>query len=300
MHYVIGDVHGCYDEMIALINKIESSDKNAEIMFVGDFIDRGPKVWETLEWMMNNVSADGKYQSVLGNHEDLVLQEFASSGIEIPECEYGFNLELKRNGYFEKSQCKEILDFFRSLPLYKELHVTSWRGVGIDYVIAHAYKPVKKGKAITFEEEREAYLWSRRHVLGYLEGEGTILVHGHTPTISTDYNLRCNGAPGLIGYSYNSINVDGGCCYFYHGYDESPCMLCAICLETLAEIYPYTVEERYMQKSLDDVLIRVPEGISAEEFRVTYLKVLIERFQNKEKRAGYNRRKRLSIKDMFY
>lgn len=48
MHYVIGDVHGCYDEMTALLAKIESMDPEAEIWFVGDFIDRGPKVWETL------------------------------------------------------------------------------------------------------------------------------------------------------------------------------------------------------------------------------------------------------------
>ena len=52
MHYVIGDVHGCYDEMIALLQKIEERDSEAIIYFVGDFIDRGPKVWEVLEWAM--------------------------------------------------------------------------------------------------------------------------------------------------------------------------------------------------------------------------------------------------------
>ena len=36
MHYVIGDVHGCYDEMIALLNKIEARDSEAIIYFVGD------------------------------------------------------------------------------------------------------------------------------------------------------------------------------------------------------------------------------------------------------------------------
>ncbi len=59
MHYVIGDVHGCYDEMTALLAKIESMDPEAEIWFVGDFIDRGPKVWETLCWAMEHIAENG-------------------------------------------------------------------------------------------------------------------------------------------------------------------------------------------------------------------------------------------------
>ena len=49
MHYVIGDIHGCYQDMIALLNKIESQDQDAQIIFVGDFIDRGPDVDKVLE-----------------------------------------------------------------------------------------------------------------------------------------------------------------------------------------------------------------------------------------------------------
>ena len=41
MHYVIGDIHGCYQDMMALLNKIESQDQDAQIIFVGDFIDLG-------------------------------------------------------------------------------------------------------------------------------------------------------------------------------------------------------------------------------------------------------------------
>lgn len=48
MHYVIGDIHGCYQDMMALLNKIESQDQDAQIIFVGDFIDRGPDVDKVL------------------------------------------------------------------------------------------------------------------------------------------------------------------------------------------------------------------------------------------------------------
>ena len=50
MHYVIGDVHGCYDELAALLTIIERKDKAARFILLGDLIDRGPKVWEVLYW----------------------------------------------------------------------------------------------------------------------------------------------------------------------------------------------------------------------------------------------------------
>lgn len=73
MHYVVGDVHGCYDELMALLRKIEKRDSEARIIFVGDFINRGPSVWDVLHWAMENITSDGKYQTVRGNHEQLVL-----------------------------------------------------------------------------------------------------------------------------------------------------------------------------------------------------------------------------------
>ena len=73
MHYVIGDIHGCYQDMIALLNKIESQDQDAQIIFVGDFIDRGPDVDKVLDWCLENITLDGKYKAVRGNHEQICL-----------------------------------------------------------------------------------------------------------------------------------------------------------------------------------------------------------------------------------
>ena len=64
MHYVIGDIHGCYQDMIALLNKIESQDQDAQIIFVGDFIDRGPDVDKVLDWSLENITLDGKYEEI--------------------------------------------------------------------------------------------------------------------------------------------------------------------------------------------------------------------------------------------
>src|SRR3954464_10624913 len=62
---IIGDVHGCYDELIELINKLGY--QNAEgifqhpagrkLVFVGDLVDRGPKTPAVLDLVMTNVKA---------------------------------------------------------------------------------------------------------------------------------------------------------------------------------------------------------------------------------------------------
>ena len=46
-HYVIGDVHGCYEDFLLLK---ERRDPDATIILTGDFLDRGPEVWEMLGW----------------------------------------------------------------------------------------------------------------------------------------------------------------------------------------------------------------------------------------------------------
>lgn len=65
-HYIIGDVHGEYDTLAALVEKLP---KDADVVFVGDLIDRGAKSKEVIEFMRKN-----NYRSVLGNHEQLMIE----------------------------------------------------------------------------------------------------------------------------------------------------------------------------------------------------------------------------------
>ena len=60
---IIGDVHGCYKTLIALIEKLP---KDRNITFVGDLIDRGPGSKDVVEFVRKN-----NYRCVRGNHEDM-------------------------------------------------------------------------------------------------------------------------------------------------------------------------------------------------------------------------------------
>ena len=72
---IIGDVHGCYDALVALLEKLGYQKLDGvyhhlerQAIFLGDLVDRGPKIRETL-YLVKNMVEQGSAHMVLGNHE---------------------------------------------------------------------------------------------------------------------------------------------------------------------------------------------------------------------------------------
>jgi hypothetical protein len=66
----IWDVHGCYDELIALCEKFILTSED-HLYFTGDIINKWPKSLEVVEWIQSRPNT----WSVIGNHEYYVLTE---------------------------------------------------------------------------------------------------------------------------------------------------------------------------------------------------------------------------------
>jgi diadenosine tetraphosphatase ApaH/serine/threonine PP2A family protein phosphatase len=79
--FAVGDVHGCYQELIELEGKIAKSCARAgsrswRIFSVGDLCDRGPRTREVLEHFANG-RRSGSHELIMGNHESFFLLAFS-------------------------------------------------------------------------------------------------------------------------------------------------------------------------------------------------------------------------------
>jgi bis(5'-nucleosyl)-tetraphosphatase (symmetrical) len=67
--YVIGDIHGCYNELILLIKKINFNPNKDKIICAGDIVNKG---YNNLDCILYLMDIDAKV--TLGNHDLLLLQ----------------------------------------------------------------------------------------------------------------------------------------------------------------------------------------------------------------------------------
>lgn len=80
VEFIIGDVHGCYEELLDLEKLISSTCKERKIppeqillVIVGDLIDRGDQVLDVIKHVKKGVE-EGTHLSLCGNHEAIFLE----------------------------------------------------------------------------------------------------------------------------------------------------------------------------------------------------------------------------------
>src|SRR5687767_12433205 len=78
-NYIIGDIHGCYEELLELEQKIRqhSSENKAEpfVISCGDLVDRGPYSRDVLEHFSKGMK-NNSHTAIAGNHEVMLLQSY--------------------------------------------------------------------------------------------------------------------------------------------------------------------------------------------------------------------------------
>ncbi len=132
MYDIIGDVHGYADQLSNLLKKMGYllvnncySHPTRKAVFVGDFINRGPKIRETIN-LIRKMVENGSALAVLGNHE-LYAVLYYLRDIEgkyykkrIPKYQLQINQTLEEF-VLHKDEFKSHLKWMRTLPMFLDL-----------------------------------------------------------------------------------------------------------------------------------------------------------------------------------
>lgn len=260
--YVIGDLHGCYSEWMQLKDRIEQQDKFATFILVGDIIDRGKETYQLVKWALENITSNGKYQMVIGNHEKEKIGWIAQNmnfikhqtdlpltSINVVKCyedRYQLFKQIDAGAASEVEACDLVFNFVKwtiDLPCIKDIVVNNQR-----FIITHANLPYSViNSDYTIKEnltpkDKEFIVWDR-DTCGFEKIPDTILVHGHTPTLSYE-SLYGTGVKikdmykhlGKIVHTPNRYNVD--CGIVFRNSDKNA-NLAALRLDDLKEFYLY-------------------------------------------------------------
>ncbi len=132
MYDIIGDVHGEADKLIELLESMGYSQVNGiychpkrKAVFVGDFINRGPKIRKTIRIIRAMVETDCAY-AILGNHEvnAIYYSSVDKQGMHLSKRWSRLHLSLANTLYEfsgRSDEWKSHIKWMRKLPMFLDL-----------------------------------------------------------------------------------------------------------------------------------------------------------------------------------
>lgn len=163
----IGDIHGCLSALEAL-EKTVGFKASDTIVALGDYVDRGLKSKEVIDWML---VARQKYNLVtlLGNHEEMMLE-----ALECPEAYYFWIMnggDQTLDSFMEFSIDRipdKYWEFIRSCKLFYETETHIFVHAGLEPLLPPA------------EQESDVLCWLRfRDLKPHISNK--MVICGHTP-----------------------------------------------------------------------------------------------------------------------
>lgn len=203
-YFAIGDVHGKADMLTVLLDAVLTHiDVDDEIVFLGDYVDRGENSRLVVERVMNMQAGlygpKTKVTALRGNHEQMMIEALKSrvdeglwlinGGHQTVSSYVRVAAGLDGDDDWRKAIPWSHADWLRSLPTYYL--------VG-DFCFVHA--GLLPGTTPEDDRNEDARLWIREPFLDDAYDFGPRVVHGHTP--------------GKIYHGKHRTGIDTGACFY--------------------------------------------------------------------------------------
>jgi serine/threonine protein phosphatase 1 len=207
--YVIGDIHGCVDELRRLVEALPLRSGDS-LIFLGDYIDRGPDSAGVVAYLIALQSELRQVSFVFlkGNHEDMLLSYLGLAG------QHG-DMFLINGGKATLTSygLPEAVSAQEALSAVPPEHLTFYNGLDRFYV-TEAFLCVHAGihphKPLTHQTDEEL-LWIRNTFIYSSHRLPYTILFGHTPQSRVLYDLpfKVGLDTGLVyGNMLTCLDVD--------------------------------------------------------------------------------------------
>ncbi len=191
----IGDIHGCFDSLKELIETKIQLQKNDKLILLGDYIDRGDKSKEVVDFIIELQGEGFDIVPLIGNHEALLLDAFENEKNISIWIQNGGDETLKS---FEISSLKDIeskyINFFKDLKYYYSFE---------DYLFVHAGFNDNVLNPFT---DYYSMLWKCKESYTNPLLANKTIIHGHNP-------ISVSKCEDRILIKLDVIDIDTGCVY---------------------------------------------------------------------------------------
>ena len=176
--YAIGDIHGSLESLERLMEKINPDLSRDRLVFVGDYIDRGPRSRGVVDYIirLRHLVPPGQITCLKGNHEAMFLDFLRGGPAEMFILNGGIATleEYWGDDWVDRDRENLALppdhaQFYQDLELYYETP---------DYIFVHG--GLKPGVPLA-EQVEEDLLWIRGEFITSPEDFGRRVIFGHTP-----------------------------------------------------------------------------------------------------------------------
>jgi len=235
---IVGDIHGCYDELCDVLKQCNYDKKNDNLYFTGDMSDRGLDNVKVIRYLMKLKN----YYPVFGNH-DVWLQNFLLSS-DNPTVWRVYNGGIKTLLDFAKKEVpkeekQQMGEWVREIPLvritdnYVVLHGGIPKGMTMEFLTEASKLKRQPNETLKYESDGKVvdygdFVWNRGYLVSALKAQkvksgrenyefavlgnvdefepqdigGRLMFMGHTPLTDPFYSEK-----------YHLVALDTGSCF---------------------------------------------------------------------------------------
>lgn len=203
--YAIGDIHGQLAELHRVLGLIEKDGgKDAQIVFLGDYTDRGPDSRGVIELLIEGKNTGRNWTFIKGNHDHMFVLFMQSPPQHDPYLvterywlhpRLGGDTTLASYGVISTPRTRLIDTHIEALAAVPQTHIEFLKSLAMTYehgdlFFCHAgIRPEVPLNAQAFED----LIWIREEFHDFSDPHPKLIIHGHTPVDeATHYGNRVN------------------------------------------------------------------------------------------------------------